>query len=76
MLVVVLSVLLLRAQPIDLSITQVYVSNLIEWRQSNAWLLVVLYALGYIVVTALSLPLATWMTLVAGALFGDREGVV
>ena len=73
-LVVVLSVLLLRAQPIDLSITQVYVSNLIEWRQSNAWLLVVLYALGYIVVTALSLPLATWMTLVAGALFGFWQG--
>jgi hypothetical protein len=45
-LIVVLSVLLLRAQPIDLSITQVYVSNLIEWRHSNAWVLVVLTALG------------------------------
>ena len=74
MLVVVLSVLFLRAQPIDLSITQAYASHLLEWRQSNALLLVVLYALGYIFVTALSLPLATWMTLAAGALFGFWQG--
>lgn len=41
-----------------------------EWRAAHPGLLPGLYFAAYVVVTALSLPVAVWMTLGAGALFG------
>ncbi|MCV2875674.1 FAD-dependent oxidoreductase [Rhodobacteraceae bacterium XHP0102] len=40
------------------------------YRDQNAGLLWTIYFLAYVAVTALSLPLAVWMTLGAGAIFG------
>ena len=47
-----------------------FVDNAQMWRDQNAGLLWGLYFLIYVAVTALSLPLAVWMTLGAGAIFG------
>ena len=69
-------VLLMRVQPIDLKILQTSVSSLLEWRQSNPFLLFALVFLAYVIVTALSLPLAIWMTLGVGALFGFWPGLL
>ena len=69
-------VLLMRDQPIDLKILQTSVSSLLEWRQSNPFLLFALVFLAYVIVTALSLPLAIWMTLGVGALFGFWPGLL
>lgn len=43
---------------------------------TNGLLFAVLYFLIYVAATALSLPVAIWMTLIAGALFGFWFGVV
>ena len=47
-----------------------FVDDAQSWRDQNAGLLWGLYFLIYVAVTALSLPLAVWMTLGAGAIFG------
>ncbi|MDG2404597.1 MAG: VTT domain-containing protein [Paracoccaceae bacterium] len=76
LVVMLFFVLLIRDQPIDLNILQAHVSTLLEWRQSNPFLLFALIFLAYVLVTALSLPLAIWMTLGVGALFGFSPGLL
>ncbi|MCG6939002.1 MAG: FAD-dependent oxidoreductase [Gammaproteobacteria bacterium] len=51
-------------------------ANFSAWQQENPLTAVVIYAAGYIAVTALSLPGATLMTLVGGAAFGLLWGTV
>ena len=57
---------------LDLSLEELrgFVDDAQSWRDQNAGLLWGLYFLIYVAVTALSLPLAVWMTLGAGAIFG------
>ncbi len=50
--------------------------NLGEWRQSNPWQSALVFFLVYVVVTALSLPGATIMTLAIGAIFDLLVGVI
>jgi len=50
--------------------------NLGEWRQTNPWQSALVFFLVYVVVTALSLPGATIMTLAIGAIFDLLVGVV
>ncbi|MDP5307114.1 TVP38/TMEM64 family protein [Paracoccus spongiarum] len=45
-------------------------------RTHRPWSAAALFLLAYVAITALSLPLAVWMTLAAGALFGFWQGLV
>ncbi len=60
------------AAALDLSLDGLrdLVAEATAYRDQNAAALWVLYFLAYVAVTALSLPLAVWMTLGAGAIFG------
>lgn len=60
---------------IDAAAAGALVARLEAWRAAHPGWLPGLYFLGYVVVTALSLPVAVWMTLGAGALFGFWGGV-
>lgn len=60
----------------DLSDLRNSLAGLAAWRAEHPWLAAGLFFAAYVVVTALSLPLAIWMTLGAGALFGFWWGVV
>ncbi|MGL4279710.1 MAG: FAD-dependent oxidoreductase [Albidovulum sp.] len=46
------------------------------WQRERALLVALLFFLVYVSATALSLPVAVWMTLAAGALFGFWGGLV
>lgn len=72
----VAGLVLLRDHSIDLESVRNQVGTLQDWRQSNALLLFALFFLAYVTVTALSLPVAVWMTLGAGALFGFWQGLL
>ena len=67
---------ILRQQQIDIETVRGHVDVLAKWRMSNAAFVVVGFFAAYVLVTALSLPLATWMTLAGGALFGFWQGVL
>jgi len=62
--------LLLSEQSIDLARIQTVISEIKQWRLHNAELFVGLFFATYVIITATSLPIAVWMTLAAGALFG------
>lgn len=51
-------------------------ARLQAWQATHQGALAVLFFGAYVAVTALSLPLAVWMTLAAGALFGFWQGLV
>mgnify|MGYP001059221218 CR=1 FL=1 len=59
----------------DLDSLRSALARLESWREANAQALAALFFAGYVAVTALSLPLATVMTLGAGALFGFWLGL-
>ncbi|MFZ8959878.1 MAG: TVP38/TMEM64 family protein, partial [Paracoccaceae bacterium] len=71
-LVVLIASGLWALSALDLSLEGLrgFVGGAQTWREQNAGLLWSLYFLIYVAVTALSLPLAVWMTLGAGAIFG------
>jgi len=62
--------LLLSEQSIDLTRIQTVMAEIKQWRLHNAELFVGLFFATYVLITATSLPIAVWMTLAAGALFG------
>ncbi|WP_347311884.1 FAD-dependent oxidoreductase [Defluviimonas sp. SAOS-178_SWC] len=62
--------------PPDLDMLRDHLVDLHAWRTERPLLVAVLFFAGYVAVTALSLPLATWMTLAAGALFGFWSGLL
>lgn len=66
----------LNSQTLDLATLRTAVGDLNDWRQSNAALFSALFFAAYVIVTALSLPLAVWMTLAAGALLGFWHGLI
>lgn len=68
--------LTLRGQSIDLETLRNRLSDLSDWQRSNALTLVLAFFAAYVAVAALSLPLAVWMTLAAGALFGFWQGLL
>lgn len=74
---VVLALLfLLRGQTLDLESLRAALSELQSWQQAHLWALAALFFGAYVAVAALSLPLAVWMTLAAGALFGFWQGLL
>ena len=74
--IIAASLFYLNDHSIGLETVQSVMSSLKGWRVQNKWLFVVLFFSAYVLVTATSLPLALWMTLAAGALFGLGWGVV
>lgn len=75
-MLLIVSILLLRDQSIDLIAVKEKVENLKVWRDNHSLQLFVLFFVSYVIVAALSLPLAVWMTLAAGALFGFWQGLL
>lgn len=51
-------------------------ADLAAAKAAHPWRLAALYFLAYVLAAALSLPLAVWMTLGAGALFGFWTGLI
>lgn len=68
--------LALRGQSIDLETLRTWLSELSDWQRSNALTLALVFFAAYVAIAALSLPLAVWMTLAAGALFGFWQGLL
>jgi pyruvate/2-oxoglutarate dehydrogenase complex dihydrolipoamide dehydrogenase (E3) component/uncharacterized membrane protein YdjX (TVP38/TMEM64 family) len=62
--------------PVDLTILRDTISRMEAYRQMHPMLVIGLFFVTYVAVTALSLPLAVWMTLAAGGLFGFGWGVL
>ena len=58
----------------DLATVKAKLAALDGYRQAHPLLLGLMFFAGYVVVTALSLPFAVWMTLAAGGLFGFGWG--
>ena len=50
--------------------------NIFEYYKQNVFFVLVLFIFLYVLVTALSLPVATFLTLVGGALFGFSTGLI
>ena len=50
--------------------------NIVEYYKQNFFFVLVLFIFLYVLVTALSLPVATFLTLVGGALFGFSTGLI
>ena len=50
--------------------------NILEYYKQNFFFVLVLFIFLYVLVTALSLPVATFLTLVGGALFGFSSGLI
>jgi pyruvate/2-oxoglutarate dehydrogenase complex dihydrolipoamide dehydrogenase (E3) component/uncharacterized membrane protein YdjX (TVP38/TMEM64 family) len=66
----------LRDQNIDLETLRAWLASAVTWREERLVTLALVFFATYVLVTALSLPFATWLTLAAGALFGFWGGVV
>ncbi len=49
---------------------------IVAFKEANTWTTIAVFFVAYVTVTGLSLPGATLMTLIAGALFGLATGVV
>lgn len=62
--------------PVTLADLHAHVANLAAYRQAHPVLLWGVFFVAYVLVTATSLPLAVWMTLGAGALFGFWQGLL
>jgi pyruvate/2-oxoglutarate dehydrogenase complex dihydrolipoamide dehydrogenase (E3) component/uncharacterized membrane protein YdjX (TVP38/TMEM64 family) len=74
--VVLAGAVLMGDEQIDPARLRAILAGLQDWREAHPGLLLALFFLGYVAVTALSLPLALWMTLAAGALFGFWTALV
>ncbi len=66
----------LRHQNIDLETLRIWLANADTWREERLVTFAVTFFATYVMVTAMSLPFAVWMTLAAGALFGFCGGVL
>ena len=66
----------LSGQSLDLARLSDLVENAQQWKTAQPWLVAVVFFVIYVAVTALSLPLAVWLTLAAGALFGSFYGLI
>ncbi|AVO39610.1 FAD-dependent oxidoreductase [Pukyongiella litopenaei] len=75
-LAVIAAIVVLQRQPVGVETARALVADLQVWRQSHGVLVFAAFLGVYVAVTALSLPLAVWMTLAAGALFGFWQGLL
>ncbi|MEZ5753618.1 MAG: FAD-dependent oxidoreductase [Paracoccaceae bacterium] len=75
-LAVIAGLVALRGQALDLDAVRGVIADLRAWQAENALTLIIAFFLVYVGVTALSLPVAVWMTLGAGALFGFWQGLL
>ncbi|MDB4002136.1 FAD-dependent oxidoreductase [Oceanospirillaceae bacterium] len=66
----------LNDQSIDLERMQMIIADVRQWHQQNSAIFAGVFFSVYVIITATSLPLAVWMTLAAGALFGLWGGVL
>lgn len=66
----------IQRDPPDLNMLRDRLTHLDEWRMERPFVVAALFFAAYVTVTALSLPLAAWMTLAAGALFGFWTGLL
>lgn len=74
---VVLTILIiLRGQSLDLESLRAALDRLQIWQDAHRGALIGLFFGAYVAVAALSLPLAVWMTLAAGAMFGFWQGLL
>ncbi|MFZ1725934.1 MAG: FAD-dependent oxidoreductase [Albidovulum sp.] len=62
--------------PVDLDMLRTELDGLDRLRAAQPVMVALVFFAAYVAVTALSLPLAVWMTLAAGALFGFGWGLV
>lgn len=69
-------VLLLREQHFDMEALRNCLTLLDGWRQERPLTIAAAYFATYVAVAALGLPLAVWMTLAGGALFGFWSGLL
>ncbi len=76
LLVLAVAAVLLGNQSIDLEALRAGLDRIGAARDARPLLFAGLFLAGYVAVTALSLPLAVWMTLAAGALFGFWWGLL
>lgn len=75
-LVVVILVFVLREQSLDLETLRSQLEAIGALRDARPFTFVAVFLLFYVSVTALSLPIAVWLTLAAGALFGFWWGLL
>lgn len=75
-LAILLLSLWLRAHPIDLETLRAGQARVQEARAAQPALFAGLFFAAYVAVTALSLPVAVWLTLAGGALFGFWWGLL
>lgn len=74
--VVLTLLIILRGQSLDLESLRAALDRLQIWQDAHRGALIGLFFGAYVAVAALSLPLAVWMTLAAGALFGFWQGLL
>ncbi|MCT4334487.1 FAD-dependent oxidoreductase [Paracoccus sp. YLB-12] len=67
---------LISGQDIDLQFLRDRLAAIREVQQSRPFVVAALFLAFYVAVTALSLPIAVWLTLAAGALFGFWTGLL
>jgi pyruvate/2-oxoglutarate dehydrogenase complex dihydrolipoamide dehydrogenase (E3) component/uncharacterized membrane protein YdjX (TVP38/TMEM64 family) len=66
----------LQRVDIDIDALRGWIAGAEAWREERVVTLALGFFAGYVAVTALSLPVAVWMTLAAGALFGFWVGLL
>lgn len=74
--IIATAAMVLRRQPIDLDSLRAALERLETWHTHHELMLAGIAFLGYVAVTALSLPFGVWMTLALGALFGFWKGLL
>ncbi|PHQ69377.1 MAG: pyridine nucleotide-disulfide oxidoreductase [Paracoccus sp.] len=73
---IVAALWLISGQDIDLQSLRDRLAAIREVQQSRPFVVAALFLAVYVAVTALSLPIAVWLTLSAGALFGFWTGLL
>ena len=66
---------LLGGQDVTLQSLRGHLAAVAEYQQQRPVLVAALFAAAYVAITALSLPIAVWLTLAGGALFGFWAGL-
>lgn len=76
MALIVVAILLMPGQATDVDGVRATISSIAMAQREHPVLIAGLFAMAYITVTALSLPVAVWLTLAGGALFGFWQGLL
>lgn len=67
---------LLRSEMPDVATLRAHLAASADWQARHPWAAAAGFFLAYVAATALSLPVAVWMTLAGGALFGFWQALV